>query len=152
MAAPGRSGRLLITIMLIAAATLDLTRCGIVLMTARYAASAAGLVAADVAAAALSLSTARGCQNGRRWSGWDTLLIGAAPAPQAAVSGFHAAYAIPNAATAALGILRTVAVLATVGQGAEPGPFAGNLYSWTGGSPDDRLTGKPPGDPHAPPL
>ena len=77
MAAPGRSGRLPITVMLIAAATLDLTRCGIVLMTARHAASGAGLVAAGVAEAALSLSTARGCRNGRRWSGWATLLIGA---------------------------------------------------------------------------
>ena len=143
MAAPGRPGLLLITIMLIAAAILDLTRCGIVLMTARHAAPAAGLVAAGVAAAALSLSTARGCQNGRRWSGWATLLIGAASAPQAAASGFHEPYAIPNTATAALGILLTVAVLATVGQSAEPGPFGGNLCSWTGGSPDDPLTGNP---------
>ena len=145
MAGPGRPRRLLITVMLIAAATLDLTRCGIVLMTARHAASAAGLVAAGVAAAALSLSTARGCQNGRRWSGWATLLIGVASAPQAAASGFHAPYAIPNTATAALGILLTVAVLATIGQSAEPDPFAGNLCSWTSGSPDDRLAGKPPG-------
>jgi hypothetical protein len=82
MTAPGQPGRLLIIVMLIAAATLDLTRCGIVLMTARHAASAAGLVAAGMAAAALSLSTARGCQNGRRWSGWATLLIGVASAPQ----------------------------------------------------------------------
>jgi hypothetical protein len=148
---PGRPGRLLITVMLIAAATLDLTRCGIVLMTARHAGPAAGLVAAGVAAAALTLSTARGCQNGRRWSGRATLLIGVASAPQAAASGFHAPYAIPDTATAALGILLTVAVLAAIGQSAGPDPYAGNLCSWTGGSPDDRLTGKPPGD-RTPPL
>lgn len=145
MATPGRTGRHLITVMLIAAATLDLTRCGIVLTTARHAGPAAGPVAAGVAAAALSLSIARGCQNGRRWSGWATLLIGVASAPQAAASGFHAAYAISSTATAALGILLTVAVLATIGQSAEPDPFAGKPCSWTGGSPDDRLAGKPPG-------
>ena len=60
-----RPGRRLIAVMLLAAAALDLTRCGIVLVTARHALPAAGLVAAGLAAAALSLCTARGCQGGR---------------------------------------------------------------------------------------
>ena len=118
-----RPGRRLIAVMLLAAAALDLTRCGIVLVTARPALPAAGLVAAGLAAAALSLCTARGCQGGRRWSGWAAVLIGAASAPQAAASGFHAPYTIPNTATAALGVLLTVAVLATAGQTRPPGQF-----------------------------
>src|SRR5258708_5383664 len=84
-----RPGRHLITVMLLAAAALDLARCGIVLATARHAAPAIGLVAAGLAAAALSVRTARGCQSGRRWSAWAAVLIGAASAPQAAASGFH---------------------------------------------------------------
>jgi len=85
-----RAGRRLTAILLLAAAALDLTRCGLVLITARHPAQAAALVAAGVAAAALSVRTARGCQAGRRWSGWTALLIGAASAPRAAASGFHA--------------------------------------------------------------
>jgi len=86
-AAGSRPGRRLITVLLLTAAALDLTRCGLVLATAEHAAPAAGLVAAGLAAAALSLWTARGCQGGRRWPGWAALLIGAASAPQAAASG-----------------------------------------------------------------
>ena len=123
-----RPGRHLIAVMLLAAAALDLTRCGIVLATARHAGPAIGLVAAGLAAAALSLWTARGCQGGRRWSGWAALLIGAASAPQAAAAGFHAAYAIPDTATAALGILLTVAVLATARTG-QPEQFTDNPCS-----------------------
>jgi hypothetical protein len=115
-----RPGRRLIAVMLLAAAALDLARCGIVLATARHAGPALGLVAAGLAAAALSLRTARGCQGGRRWSAWAALLIGAASAPQAAASGFHPPYAIPDTATAALGVLLTVAVLATAGQTRQP--------------------------------
>jgi len=63
------AGRRLIAVMLLAAAALDLTRCGLVLVTARHAGPVAGLVAAGLAAAALSLGSARGCQIGRRWSG-----------------------------------------------------------------------------------
>jgi hypothetical protein len=111
-----RPGRHLIAVMLLAAAALDLSRCGIVMATARHAGPAIGLVSAGLAAAALTLWTARGCQGGRRWSGWAALLIGAASAPQAAAAGFHAAYAIPDTATAALGILLAVAVLATARQ------------------------------------
>ncbi len=87
---------------------------------------AIGLVAAGLAAAALSLWTARGCQGGRRWSGLAALLIGAASAPQAAAAGFRAAYAIPDTATAALGVLLAVAVLATVGQTGQPEQFTEN--------------------------
>jgi len=69
-----------------------------------------------LAAAVLSVRTARGCQAGRRWSSWAALLIGAASAPQAAASGFHSPYTIPDTATAALGILLAVTVLATAGR------------------------------------
>jgi hypothetical protein len=106
-------GRRPIAVMLLAAAALDLTRCGLVLVTARHLWPAAGLVATGLAAAALSLRTARGWRNGLRWSGWAALLIGAASAPQAAAAGFHAPYTIPDTATAALGILLAVAVLTT---------------------------------------
>jgi hypothetical protein len=115
-AAASRPARRLIAVLLLAAAALDLTRCGLVLVTARHAGLAAGLVAAGLAAAALSLWSARGCQSGRRWSAWAALLIGAASAPQAAASGFRAPYTIPDMATAVLGVLLTVAVLATAGR------------------------------------
>jgi hypothetical protein len=121
-----RPGRRLIAVMLIGAAALDLTRCGLVLVTARHAGPAAGLVTAGLAAAALSLWTARGYQGGRRWSGWAALLIGAASAPQAAASGFHAPFTAPDTATAALGVLLTVAVLATAGRTGQPGPSTEN--------------------------
>jgi hypothetical protein len=113
-------GRCLIAVLLVAAAALDLARCGIVLATARHAGPAIGLVAAGLAAAALSLRTARGCRSGRRWSAWAALLIGAASAPQAAGSGFHPPYTIPDIATAALGVLLAVAVLATAGPTRQP--------------------------------
>jgi hypothetical protein len=125
-AAGSRPGRHLITVMLLTAAALDLTRCGLVFATARHPAPAAGLVAAGLAAAAVSLWTARGCQGGRRWSGWAALLIGAASAPQAAASGFHAPYTAPDLATAALGVLLTVAVLATAGRTGQPEQFTEN--------------------------
>jgi hypothetical protein len=48
------------------------------------------------------------------------LLIGAASAPQAAMSGFHVPYTIPDTATAVLGVLLTVAVLATAGRAGQP--------------------------------
>jgi hypothetical protein len=120
-AAATRPGQRLITVMLLAAAALDLTRCGLVLATARHPAPAAGLIAAGLAAATLSTWTARGCRGGRRWATWSAVLIGAASAPQAAVNGFHAPYAIPDIATAALGVLLTVAVLTTAGGTGQPG-------------------------------
>ena len=101
--AEGRAARRLIAALLLAAAALDLTRCGMVLAAARHPAPAAGLVAAALAAAALSSWTARGCLAGRRWPTWAALLIGAASAPQAAATGFSAPYTIPHTATAVLG-------------------------------------------------
>ena len=125
MSAPGGNGlpiRRVIALMLLAAAALDLTRCGLVLVAAGPAGAAAGLVSAGLAAAAVSLWTARGCQHGARWSGWAAFLIGAASAPQAAVSGYHAAYTIPDTATAILGVMVAVGVLATAGRVGRPAP------------------------------
>jgi hypothetical protein len=113
-------GRHLIAVLLVAAAALDLARCGIVLATARHAGPAIGLVAAGLAAGALSLRTARGCRSGRRWSAWAALMIGAVSAPQAAGSGFQPPYTVPDIVTAALGVLLAVAVLATVGPARRP--------------------------------
>ena len=107
-------------LMLLAAAVLDLTRCGLVVGTDPQAGTAAALVSVGLAAAAVSLWTARGCQHGARWSGWAAFLIGTASGPQAAVSGFHAAYTIPDTATAVLGILVAVGVLATAGRASRP--------------------------------
>jgi hypothetical protein len=111
-----QAGRFLIVAMLLTAAALDLTRCGLVLAAARHPAPAAGLVTAGLAAAALTARTARGCQAGQRWAGWAALLIGGASAPQAAASGFGGPYAIPDTATTALGILLAVTILATAGR------------------------------------
>jgi hypothetical protein len=109
-AAGARVVRRLIVVMLLTAAALDLTRCGLVMAAARHPAETAGLVTAGLvtaglAAAALTARTARGCQAGRRWAGWAALLIGVASAPQAAMSGFRSPYLIPDTATAALGML-----------------------------------------------
>ena len=120
-AARPRPGRHLIAVMLLTAAALDLTRCGLVLAAARHPVLTVGLAAAGLAAAVLSVRTAYGCQAGRRWAGWAALLIGAASAPQAAVSGFHGPYTIPDTATAALGVLLAVTVLATAGAAGRPG-------------------------------
>lgn len=123
--AGGRAARRLIAALLLAAAALDLARCGLVMATARHPAPAAGLVAAGLAAAAVSIWTARGHLRGRCWPAWAAVLIGVASAPQAAASGFQGPYAIPDAATAALGILLTVTVLAAVGR-TTPGRYAQN--------------------------
>jgi hypothetical protein len=109
-------------VLLLAAAALDLTRCGLVAATVRQAEQIAMPMSAGLAAAALTIWTARGCRRGARWSGWAAFLIGAASAPQASGFGFCAAYAIPDAATAALGVLVAVGVLATAGR---PGRVAG---------------------------
>ena len=121
-----RPGGRLIAVILFGAAALDLARCCLVLMTVRHPAQTAALVAAGLAAAAVSLRTARGCRTGRRWSGWTALMIGALSAPQAAASGFHAPYAIPDMATAALGVLLAVTVLATASPAGQPGHDTGN--------------------------
>jgi hypothetical protein len=108
--------RRLIVLMLFTAAALDLTRCGLVMAAARHPGPTAGLIAAGLAAAALTARTARGCRAGRRWAGWAAVLIGLASAPQAAASGFRSPYLIPDTATAALGILLAVTILATAGR------------------------------------
>jgi hypothetical protein len=115
-AADGRVARCLIAVLLLAAAALDLTRGGLVLATVRHPAQAAGLVAAGLAAAAVTGWTARGHLRRRRWPSWAAVLIGAASAPQAAAAGFGAPYTVPDSATAILGILLAVTVLATVGR------------------------------------
>jgi hypothetical protein len=112
--------------MLLTAAVLDLTRCGLVMTAARHPAPTTGLVAAGLAAAGLSVRTARGCQADQRWAAWAALLIGAASAPQAAISGFHGPYTIPDTATAVLGVLLAVAVLATAGAAGRPGQYTEN--------------------------
>src|SRR6201989_558695 len=108
--------RRLIVSMLLTTATLDLTRCARVMAVARPPAPTVGLVTAGLAAAALTARTARGCRAGRRWAGWAAVLIGLASVPQAAASGFSAPYLIPDTATAALGILLAVTILATAGR------------------------------------
>src|SRR6266700_630094 len=124
--------RRLIVLMLLTAAALDLTRCGLVMAAARHPAPTAGLVAAGLAAAALTARTARGCQVGQRWAGWAALLIGAASAPQAAASGFRSPYTIPDTATAALGILLAIAILATAGRMGRRDTAPEIPASWTG--------------------
>jgi hypothetical protein len=130
-----RPGALVISVLLITAAVLDLSRCGIVLVTARHGPPAAGLVVTGLGAAALSLAAARGSCRGRCWAGWAALLIGAASAPQAAAIGFRDLYEVPDTATAAVGILLTVAVLATAGPATPSGQVAANPCRWLAGHP-----------------
>ena len=119
--AAGRStSRRLIAAMLIAAAALDLTRCSLVVMTIRQAGPAVGLVAAGIGAAAMSVTAARGYRAGQRWAAWAALLIGVASAPQASASGFDSPYVVPDVATAALGVLLTVAIVTTAGRAGQP--------------------------------
>jgi len=114
------AGLRLIAAVLIAAAALDLTRCSLVLMTVRHVGPAAGLVASGIGAAVVSVLAALGYRAGRRWAPWAALLIGIASAPQASASGFHNPYAIPDMATAALGVLLAIAILARVGRAGQP--------------------------------
>jgi hypothetical protein len=119
--AAGRpTGLQLIAGILIAAAGLDLTRCSLVLMTFRHVAPTIGLVAAGIGAAAASVTAARGYRAGQHWAAWAALLIGVTSAPQASASGFHDPYTIPDVATAALGVLLTIGILATVGRTGQP--------------------------------
>jgi len=143
-AASSWPGRRLIVVMLLVAAVLDLTRCGVVVAMARPAGPAIELVAVGLAAAALSLWTAHACKAGRRWAAWAALLIGAASAPQAALSGFRIPYAIPGTVTAALRVLLAVTVLATAGQTGPPGRFPGDTCSAGGQSPCDARRTPPP--------
>jgi hypothetical protein len=133
-AAGDRHGLLLVTILLTAAAAADLSRCGIVVVAARHGQPAAGLVAAGLASAALSLAAARGSHRGRGWASWAAVLIGITSAPQAAATGFRALYAVPNTATAVVGILLTISVLATAGRARPPGQVPG-ICPGAGGPP-----------------
>ena len=126
-------------LLLLAAAALDLARCGIALATAGRTAPAVGLVAGGLAAAALSLRTARGCRGGRRWSVWAALLIGAMSAPQAALSGFRPPYQIPDTATAVMGILLTVTVLAIAGRPGQAEPGAEKTWDGCPGRDQDAI-------------
>jgi len=138
-----RPGRRLTAVLLLAAAALDLIRCSLVPMAAPHPAPAAALIAAGLAAAALSVRTARGCQAGRRWASWAALLIGATSAPQAAMAGFHSPYTIPDTATAVVGVLLSVAVLATVGQTGQPGSHTENSCVIAGDHPMSHLAAAP---------
>jgi hypothetical protein len=133
-------GRRLIVVMLLTAAALDLTRCGLVMTAARHPYPTAGLVAAGLAAAALTARTARGCQDGQCWAGWAALLIGAASAPQSAASGFRGPYTIPDTATAALGMLLAITILATAGRMGRRDATPQIPVCWTG-----EPRGDPPG-------
>jgi hypothetical protein len=110
----------LIAALLIVAAALDLTRCSLVMMTLRHVAPTVGLVAAGIGAAVISMTAARGYRAGQRWAAWTALLIGVASGPQASASGFRNPYTIPDAATAVLGVLLAVAILATAGRTGTP--------------------------------
>ncbi len=110
-----RTGLRLTNAMLLGTAALDLTRCSLVLMTSRQAASTAGLVTAGIGAAVVSMASARGYRTGKRGAAWAALVIGVASAPQASASGFRAPFTIPDAATAVLGVLLSVAVIAEYG-------------------------------------
>src|SRR5579862_824363 len=135
-----RPGRYLIAVMLLMAAGLDLTRCGLVMAAARHPGPTAGLIAAGLVAAALTARTARGCRAGRRWAGWTALLIGVASPSQAAASGFHGPYAIPDTATAVLGVLLAVTILATAGQTKQhPGDTTSPCAIDLGAGPDRPL-------------
>jgi hypothetical protein len=123
--ANGLPARRVTAALLLTAAAMDLTRCSLVATTVKQAGEAALPMSAGLAAAAVSIWTARGCQRGARWSGWAAFLIGAASAPQASASGFSAAYTIPDGATAVLGVLVAVGVLATAGRAGQPGSSKG---------------------------
>jgi hypothetical protein len=139
-AAAAQVVRRIIVVLLLTAAALDLTRCGLVMTAARHPAPTAGLVAAGLAAAGLTARTARGCQVGHRWAGWSALLIGAASAPQAVASGFRSPYTIPDTATAAVGLLLAITILATAGRIGRRAATPQLPVCWTG-----KPRGVPPG-------
>lgn len=130
---PGTGWRL-IWALLIMAAILDLARCTLVLITFRHLALAVGLVTAGMAAAGVSVTTARGYRAGRRWAGLAAVLIGVASAPLASASGFRTPFTILDVATSILGIALAVAVLAAVGRGS-PGQEPAGPCSTS--APDD---------------
>jgi hypothetical protein len=113
--------RRLIVVSLLTAATLDLTRCGLVIL-------------ADLASACGSCGQ---CGRGQRWAGWAALLIGGASTPQAAASGFRGAYTIPDTATATIGLLLAITILMTAGRNDRRPTTPGIPACWTG-QPRDR--------------
>lgn len=117
VATRGGTGPRLIGALLISAAAMDLTRCSLVLLTLRHLVPGIFLVAAGIGAAALSVTTARGYRAGRRWAVLAALVIGVASAPLAAASGFRDPFTIPDMATAIVGIVLGVVILATVARG-----------------------------------
>jgi hypothetical protein len=117
IATRGGTGRRLIAALLISAAAMDLTRCSLVLLTLRHLVPGIFLVAAGISAAVLSVTAARGYRAGRRWAGLAALLIGLGSAPLASASGFRAPFTLPDLATAIVGIVLGVAILATVARG-----------------------------------
>jgi len=142
-AAGAQVARYLIVAMLLGAAALDLTRCGLVMTAARQPAPTAGLLTAGLVATGLTARTARGCQVGQRWAGWAALLIAAASAPQAAGSGFRSPYTIPDMATAALGMLLAITILATAGRMGRRDTTPQFPVCWTG-KPHDVPPGSTP--------
>jgi hypothetical protein len=128
--------RRLIVALLLTAAALDLTRCGLVMTAARHPLPTAGLVAAGLAAAVLTARTARGCQAGQRWAGWSAVLRGPPPAPQAAAAGLRCPRTSPDTATAALGILLATTILATAGR-TDRRDMTPNPACWTGAPRSD---------------
>jgi hypothetical protein len=139
-AAAAQVVRRLIVVLLLTAAALDLTRCCLILTAARHLAPTAGLAAAGVAATGLTARTARGCQVGQRWAGRAALAIGTASAPQAVASGFRSPYTIPDTATAAVGLLLAITILATAGRTGRRDPTPQFPVCWTG-----KPRGVPPG-------
>ena len=120
VAAAAQAARRLIVALPLTAAALDLTRCGLALTAARHPAPAAGLAAAGTGRHRTDRGTARGCQAGQRRAGRAALPIGAASAPQAVAPGFRSPYTIPDTATAAVGLLLAITILATAGRIGRP--------------------------------
>jgi hypothetical protein len=109
-------GGTLIVTLLLSGAALDITRCGLLVMTHRQLTLAVWLIVAGTAAAVVSVIAARAYRAGRRWAALLALLIGLASGPQASSSGFGAPFTIPDVATATLGVALGVAILATAGR------------------------------------
>ena len=116
----------LIAVMLLTAAALDLTRCGLVLAAARHPVPTAELVAAGLAAAVLSRAD-RARMPGRPALGMlgriaDRRRVG----PAGGRVRLPRPVYDPDTATAALGVLLAVAVLATAGAAGRPGQYTEN--------------------------
>jgi hypothetical protein len=112
--------------LLLSSAALDLARCGLSAAASGPAVRTALLIGAGSVAAVVSIVTAHGFVRRKRWVAWPALLIGVGSAPQAAATGFHAGYAVPDIATAAVGLLLTLTLLAgdlLIGRTQETGSY-----------------------------